>query len=155
MTRALDLAIIFVTHNSARALAQCLDALDEELKRCVVVVDNASVDETLTIARNSGVVIISNSRNTGFAHAVNQGAKSVTQPFLCFLNPDCHPERELFAQGLEAIGMGVRRCAVPMLNEGPGWVTPGRQPGYTPLKLTADMLHSNYGDSAVYRWLQT
>jgi N-acetylglucosaminyl-diphospho-decaprenol L-rhamnosyltransferase len=152
---ALDLAIIIVTHNSAKALAHCLDVLDAELKRGVVVVDNASVDDTLTVARNRGVAIISNARNTGFARAANLGAKSVSWPYLCFLNPDCQAERELFAQGLETIGMGVRRCAVPMLNEGIGRVIPGCQPGYTPLKLAADTLYSNYGDSPVYRWLQT
>jgi GT2 family glycosyltransferase len=150
-----DLAIIIVTHNSAGALAQCLDTLDEELKACVVVVDNASVDGTLAVARSKGVEILSNTTNAGFARAANLGARWVHQPFLCFLNPDCQPERELFVQGVEAMLGGERRCAVPMLNEGAGRVVSGRQPGYTPLKLAADMLLTNYGAGPVYRWLHT
>jgi N-acetylglucosaminyl-diphospho-decaprenol L-rhamnosyltransferase len=55
-----------------------------------VVVDNASSDDTVERVRSrTGVRLIANPGNRGFAAAVNQGAREAGQPeFLLLLNPD-------------------------------------------------------------------
>jgi GT2 family glycosyltransferase len=55
----------------------------------IVVVDNASADETCSYARSiPGVEVVQNGANRGFAAAVNSGAASSTAPNLLILNPD-------------------------------------------------------------------
>jgi len=56
------------------------------------VVDNASSDDTVERVRaRTGVRLIANPGNRGFAAAVNQGAREAGQPeFLLLLNPDAY-----------------------------------------------------------------
>lgn len=150
----MDLTIILVTHNSAEVLDRCLRGIDEGLRAQVVVVDNASRDQTLAVARQHGVRVIGNRENLGYAPAANAGARAADQPYLCFLNPDCSPSRDLFLQGLQALRSNARRCVAPVLDEGKSGAICGRQPGYTRLKLVADTVLTNYGDNWLCRWLQ-
>lgn len=79
--------IIIVTYNSAQEIGACLDALSGR-DADVVVVDNASLDDTLDQVRSRGVRLIANSENRGFAAAVNQGFAVVNNPYVLLLNPD-------------------------------------------------------------------
>lgn len=55
----------------------------------VLVVDNASTDQTVGIAMNGGFCrVLQNTRNTGFGAACNRGAAEATRPVLMFLNQD-------------------------------------------------------------------
>ena len=46
-----------------------------------IIVDNASSDNTVDLVRTrSGVRLIANSENRGFAAAVNQGAREAARP---------------------------------------------------------------------------
>ena len=54
-----------------------------------VVVDNASRDNTVAIARQFPEArVIANTENRGFAAAVNQGIRSTDAEFILLLNPD-------------------------------------------------------------------
>jgi N-acetylglucosaminyl-diphospho-decaprenol L-rhamnosyltransferase len=54
-----------------------------------VIVDNASADQTVTLARTRpGVRVIANPKNVGFAAAVNQGIRSSDADTFLLLNPD-------------------------------------------------------------------
>jgi GT2 family glycosyltransferase len=53
-----------------------------------IVVDNASSDTTIDIARQAGARVIANRENRGFAAAVNQGIRSCAADHLLLLNPD-------------------------------------------------------------------
>ena len=54
-----------------------------------IVVDNASTDRTVEIARRRpSVRVIANSENRGFAAAVNQGVATSDAEFVLLLNPD-------------------------------------------------------------------
>ncbi len=64
----------------------------------MVVVDNASVDGTAALAGRSGVRVIANSTNIGFAGAVNQGFSVLNCPYILILNPDA-----VLETGLEAM----------------------------------------------------
>ena len=148
-----DLAIVIVTHNSAAVLASCLEAVEASLRKNIYLVDNHSSDETLKIADRYDINIFTLPQNIGFAKAANFGAKKARQRFLCFLNPDCEPENDLFQKGIEAISQNLLCCAVPELTDGNN-STKGRQPGYTRLKLATDIIHTNYGYNLICRWLE-
>jgi len=81
---------VIVTHNSAAVIGRCLDALAEMAPSATaIVIDNASDDGTLEEARaRSGVQIIANRENRGFAAAVNQGVQACSAEYLLMLNPD-------------------------------------------------------------------
>ena len=79
---------VIVTHNSAAVIEACL----ESVARChkVVVVDNASDDDTLAIVRRdlSRAEVIKNPVNLGFGNASNQGLARVETEFAVHPNPD-------------------------------------------------------------------
>jgi GT2 family glycosyltransferase len=84
-------SIIIVSHNSIECIESCLRALSTEKAWQVVLVDNASNDQTVERARRCipSVTVQENSVNVGFAGAVNQGAKIADGDILVVLNPDC------------------------------------------------------------------
>lgn len=71
------LAVIIVTWNSARHLPFALRSLNAQTRRdfSVVVVDNASDDETADIVRSEmpTALLLRNAKNLGFARGNNQG----------------------------------------------------------------------------------
>jgi GT2 family glycosyltransferase len=79
---------VIVTYNSGRFLKACLEAAVPKLGH-VVVVDNASSDDTVAVARRfPSVDLRINSANMGFATAANQGVRAVESDFVLLLNPD-------------------------------------------------------------------
>jgi N-acetylglucosaminyl-diphospho-decaprenol L-rhamnosyltransferase len=86
--------IVIVNWNSgqllSRALASIESAQPANASVEVVVVDNHSTDDPFdgaALAR-SGVRVITNSTNRGFAAACNQGAKVGSGEFILLMNPD-------------------------------------------------------------------
>jgi len=85
------LSVIIVTWNSQDYIRPCLDSLfsqGQDLE--IITVDNGSPDSTLKILRDyeTGIKIIENQSNLGFARAVNQGLKLASGDFILLLNPD-------------------------------------------------------------------
>lgn len=88
-----DLTIVLVTYNSADWVGRCLDSLPaalDDLRAEVVVVDNASSDDSVAVvARHAPHArLLRNDVNVGFARAVNQGAAAGSAPWVLLLNPD-------------------------------------------------------------------
>ena len=54
----------------------------------LTVVDNASPDRSVRIAKDAGAQVIENATNRGFAAAVNQGLQSGQAEYVLLLNPD-------------------------------------------------------------------
>ena len=81
---------IIVTYRSSLHVGgavACLTAADEVGR--VIVVDNASGDESAAAARRAGADIVrQNTRNVGFASAVNLGLQDTAADFVLLLNPD-------------------------------------------------------------------
>src|ERR1039458_9962243 len=104
---------IVVTHNSAATIGACLEALARE--RCdIVVVDNASLDDTVQRGKTSvawhELQLVANDSNRGFAAAVNQGAGKATGDILLVLNPDAIAEPaaiQALLQCIDATHAGV------------------------------------------------
>lgn len=92
------LAIVVVTHQSAEHLPDLLAAVAGQLRDEdeLVVVDNASSDDTPAVARAAGerVSVIETGENLGFAGGCHAGASATRAPLLLFLNPDCRLQPE-------------------------------------------------------------
>ncbi|MEW5890788.1 MAG: glycosyltransferase family 2 protein [Pseudomonadota bacterium] len=88
-----DCEVIIVNYNAGSLLIACVgSALSQDVGH-VVVVDNASSDDSLsvlerTLPEESRLRIIRNGENLGFAKACNVGARASSGRYLLFLNPD-------------------------------------------------------------------
>ena len=73
----MELYCIIVTYNGRKWIRRCIDSVleDRALNAHIVVIDNASSDDTLSILRDSypQVHLIENRENKGFGWANNQG----------------------------------------------------------------------------------
>ena len=100
------LSVIIVSYNVYPFLDNCLRSVREALKKIdgeVIVVDNASVDRTVELVRQHfpDVHVISNTVNTGFATANNQGIAASKGDFILLLNPDTVVSEDTFTTCLD------------------------------------------------------
>ena len=83
--------IIVVNWNADRQLLNCVDSIFSfggAVVRSVVVVDNASTDDSLdAISGNPKVELIRSQENLGFGKACNLGSLHGNAEYLLFLNP--------------------------------------------------------------------
>lgn len=110
-----DLAIVVVTWQNAADVPALLASLAPARAAGaeLVVVDNASTDDTAGIVRRVArdATVIANAANRGFAAGANQGGAASTRPFVLFLNPDtvvapdAVPRALAYLEGLPAIGV--------------------------------------------------
>jgi len=95
--------VIIPNYNGANLLPDCLAALSRQTLTPdrIIVVDNASSDDSLALLRNHWpkIDILECDRNRGFAGAVQQGINASNEPFIALLNNDARPE----PQWLEAL----------------------------------------------------
>ncbi len=89
-----DLSIIIVSYNTKDFLAECLESIkdnvSEEISYEVIVVDNASADDSVEYVKKHfpNVEMIASSENLGFSKANNLGVQSSVGRYVLFLNPD-------------------------------------------------------------------
>lgn len=86
-------SIIVLSYNKSTLTLQCLQSLfknidEKEIE--VIVVDNASTDDSVTLIKKEfpKVKLIENTKNSGFAGGCNLGAKQARGEYLVFLNND-------------------------------------------------------------------
>lgn len=85
----MEISTIIVTYNSSDHINACLDSVISSGCADVIIVDNASSDDTVEYASAyKNVKTIKLDSNTGFAYACNVGAKNASSDFYLFLNPD-------------------------------------------------------------------
>jgi GT2 family glycosyltransferase len=84
---------IVVTHNSARHLAALGHALASSsfAPERKLVIDNASVDDTVARARLAGFEVRETESNDGFGSACNAGLRVTSTEFVLLCNPDVLP----------------------------------------------------------------
>ena len=92
----LDLAVVIVTFNTRDLVLQCLQSVGEDAGQTdrphrVIVVDNASTDDTARAIRDAfpQVQLIENPANVGLARALNQGlAACADANYVLLMNSD-------------------------------------------------------------------
>jgi N-acetylglucosaminyl-diphospho-decaprenol L-rhamnosyltransferase len=93
---------LIVTYNSASEIADLLNDLRAYAPGSkIVVIDNASKDETVDVVQEffPQVQLVQNATNVGYARAVNQGFALCDTEYVLLLNPDIRiASHQLFAE---------------------------------------------------------
>lgn len=89
-TRSITISVIVPVWNSASALPQCLNALLVDRDACtqIIVVDDASDDDSVTVAAALGVRVLHLDRNVGPGPARNHGGRHASGDVLLFVDAD-------------------------------------------------------------------
>ena len=80
------LCVVTVAYNSAAALRGMLGSMPPGLG--VIVVDNASRDDSAAVAEAAGARVIRNTANLGFGAGCNSGMAAAEKEFVLLANPD-------------------------------------------------------------------
>jgi GT2 family glycosyltransferase len=101
------ISVIIPNHNGAAFLANCLRSLRSQsyARAEIIVVDNASRDQSLELARAilPDAVLLRNDRNLGFAGGVNTGIRSAHGDWVAVLNNDTEAAENWLSQCARAI----------------------------------------------------
>ncbi|MEU6156271.1 glycosyltransferase [Actinosynnema sp. NPDC047251] len=118
------LAVVIVTYHSADVVQECLESVAVALESIpdgrVVVVDNASTDDTLDVVARTApnAQIVARVTNDGFAAGVNAGFAAAPDCDVLVLNPDIRLEPGALGPLREALAQpGVGIAAPRLLNE--------------------------------------
>jgi len=82
--------VVIVSYNSRDGLRACVEPLAELDDVSVIVVDNASADQSLQAIADLPVRTIAAEQNRGFAAGCNMGLAVGNSPFVLFVNPDAY-----------------------------------------------------------------
>lgn len=93
-------SVVLVTWNSAQHLPRCLAGLRQQThtRRELIVVDNASSDESAALVAGDATTLIRNETNLGFSAAVNQAIAVAKGELVQLVNPDCFLEPDYIAR---------------------------------------------------------
>ena len=106
-----EVDVVVVSYNSAETLRDCVAPLAQAEGVNVIVVDNASSDESLETIADLAVKALPLETNLGFASGCNRGAEAGTAPAILFLNPDARIDIESLRR-LEAVLDSDERVAI-------------------------------------------
>lgn len=88
----MDVSVIIVNYNTRKLTGECIDSIFEKTLGItfeVIVVDNASQDDSIEIFRKDPrIIFIENTDNWGFEKTNNLGIKHATGRNILFLNPN-------------------------------------------------------------------
>jgi len=109
--------IVVVNLDGADLLPPCLDSLrqlDYAGERQLIVVDNGSTDGSLELLndRYPEATVLAQDHNTGFAGAVNQGARAGTGTYLALLNNDMRVDPSWLRELVNGVGPATRTVCV-------------------------------------------
>jgi N-acetylglucosaminyl-diphospho-decaprenol L-rhamnosyltransferase len=104
-TGTAGVTVVVVSHNSARHLAALAAALTSSslLPSRMLVVDNASVDDTVVQAGQAGFEVYETGSNNGFGAGCNAGLRAASTEFVLFCNPDARPSANALERLLVAL----------------------------------------------------
>lgn len=143
---AVTVSLITVSHNSADTLRRCWGSASLPEGVEWIVVDNASTDDSPSVARGLGAKVIDAGGNLGFSAANNLGLEHAVGSFIGFVNPDVVVEFDELS-GLETVSRERGALVAPQLLNADGTEQPNGR-GF-PL-LTAKVRHRLRGGDATY-----
>jgi glycosyltransferase involved in cell wall biosynthesis/GT2 family glycosyltransferase len=83
------IAFVTVTYNSANELRRLAESIETHLPGArLIVVDNASTDDSRAVAEAAGATVIALDGNRGFGTAANAGVAAAREPVTVLVNPD-------------------------------------------------------------------
>jgi GT2 family glycosyltransferase len=102
-----EIGVVIVTYNSADHIEQLAESLDVALRDVpsrVVVVDNASSDQTVKRVREAGLDVVEMDHNAGYSAGINAGLERLADTAaVLILNPDVQVDREAVRVMREAL----------------------------------------------------
>lgn len=116
-----DVTVVVVAYNSGHAIGACLKSLGPGAK--VVVVDNASGDDSISVVRAARpeAEIVQNVENVGFGTAVNRGFARATTKYVLLLSPDTTIGEDALGRLIAATEANPEAAIVaPLLKDGHG-----------------------------------
>ena len=132
----MELSIIIVSWNVEGHLKRCLRSIyavpaqRAEIEMEVIVVDNASIDDTVAMLRRefAQVKLIANGKNKGFAAANNQGMRLAQGIYVMLLNPDTEIVGDALPKMMDYLAQHPEVGLVgPQLLNSDGTVQPSRR----------------------------
>jgi glycosyltransferase involved in cell wall biosynthesis len=96
---ALTMSVIVCAYNEAAYLGPCLDSLLSQSRPPdeILVVNNASTDDTAAIARRSGVRVVTEDHK-GLVRARETGRLASTSEVIAYIDADCRAPRDWLAR---------------------------------------------------------
>lgn len=103
-----DLSFIIVSFNTAEMLRACLQSIYNHVSIPgfeVIVVDNASTDDSVRIVREEfpQAALIENKDNIGYSRAINQGIEKARGEFCAVMNSDIEFTGDIISPAVEYI----------------------------------------------------
>ncbi len=87
--------VIIPNYNGKAYLEKCIESVkNQTVEVDIIVVDNASTDDSLEYLESLPVKLIKLGENTGFSNAVNVGIQSAVTPYVFLLNNDTECEND-------------------------------------------------------------
>lgn len=121
----MKLSIIILNYNTKEHLKRCLQSIKQskdKIKKEIIVVDNASIDQSMAMARKNfpTVLLIQSGGNIGYAAGNNLGLKKAQGKYILLLNSDTQLLPNTLIKMLhfmdEHPDVGVSTCRVELPN---------------------------------------
>lgn len=103
LTNAPTISVVVPARDAAHTLPALLEALAAQTLRAdeIVVVDDASRDDTVAVAERYGAVVVRLEHNVGPGRARNAGVAATKSELIAFTDADCVPPPSWLARGVE------------------------------------------------------
>lgn len=94
----MDISIVIPNFNGAKLLEKNLPKVLQAVsfykkgKNEIIIVDDASTDNSLALAKDKNVIVLKNEKNLGFSSTVNKGVRKATGDIIILLNTDVYPQ---------------------------------------------------------------
>jgi lipopolysaccharide/colanic/teichoic acid biosynthesis glycosyltransferase/glycosyltransferase involved in cell wall biosynthesis len=97
---SLTVSVVIPAYQSADSLPACLTALQQQTfpPQEILVVDDASTDQTATVAAGYGIRVVQHPQRRGPAAARNSGAQAAQGEIIAFTDADCAPDPDWLAE---------------------------------------------------------
>lgn len=162
-------SLIIVTHNSADFVGEVISEVqsDSVVPDEILVIDNASTDDTLEILADFDITIIAQDTNTGFANACHTGVDNSHNDIVVFLGHDTVPRPGWLLPLVDALGSATVGAAMATVEDadhpgtfntsgghltyyGMGWISDAGMP-ILPEPIIVDVAYPSGAAMALHR----